>query len=162
MEVVEVEEEPDTIPKKELCFFFFVFLFWGKIVHTWVSYCGLVAPLLEPFLREDLRSSRGGGVRENSKELLEHEDEVEDTRVSQQWCALHFYGFLWTGLSCCTVLWLFMDDWFLKHSFFYGFLWTTRSWSTLSFMAFYGRLVFEALFLLWPFIFSPNTLFVAY
>jgi hypothetical protein len=29
-------------------------------------------------------------------------------------------------------------------------------------MAFYGRLVFEALFLLWPFIFSPNTLFVAY
>jgi hypothetical protein len=32
MEVVEVEEEPDTIPKKEL--FFFFSLFWGKIAHT--------------------------------------------------------------------------------------------------------------------------------
>jgi hypothetical protein len=29
-------------------------------------------------------------------------------------------------------------------------------------MAFYGRLFLEALFLLWLFIFSPHTLFVAY
>ncbi len=129
-------------PKKNL---FLVFFFWGKIVHTWVSYCGLVAPLLEPFLREDLRNSRGG-VRETRRSSSNTRRRSKTTRVSQQWCALHFYGFLWTGLSCCTVLWLFMDDSFLKHSFFYGFLWTTLSWSTLSFVAFYGRL-----FLLWLF-----------
>ncbi len=39
MEVVEVEEEPDTLPKKELCFFFFFLL--GKD-------CTYVSELLRP------------------------------------------------------------------------------------------------------------------
>jgi hypothetical protein len=36
-----------------------------------------------------------------------------------------FYGRLF--LEALFLLWLFMDDSFLKHSFFYGFLWTTLS-----------------------------------
>jgi hypothetical protein len=45
-----------------------------------------------------------------------------------------FYGRLF--LEALFLLWLFMDDSFLNHSFFYGFLW---------------RLFLEALFLLWLF-----------
>jgi len=160
-----------------------------------VSYCGLVAPLLEPCLREDLRSSRGGvratrrsssNTRRRSKTQGFRNSDAHSTFMAfygRAFLAALFYGFLWTTLSWSTLsfmafygwlflealflLWLFMDDSFLKHSFFYGFLssrhthpfcgllWTTLSqallfffkwlfgatlcWSTPSFMPF-GRI----------------------